>query len=86
MNYLTLFEGKALFNKLWPLSDLGAELDLRLTMLIVLPVPLHLWHVLVLSVLGTSTSLTSSLKGWAASSSISQGRGGGNPDAELGAE
>jgi len=50
-----------------------------------LPVPLHLWQVLVLSVLGTSTSLTSSLNCWAASSSISQGKGGGMPQAEAGA-
>ena len=27
----TLFEGKTLFNKLWPLLDLRAELDFRLT-------------------------------------------------------
>ena len=31
MNYLTLFEGKTQFNKLWPLLDLRAKLDLRLT-------------------------------------------------------
>ena len=31
MNYLTLFEGKTLFIKLWPLLDLRAKLDLRLT-------------------------------------------------------
>ena len=31
MNHLTLFEGKTLFNKLWPLFDLKAKLDLRLT-------------------------------------------------------
>ena len=31
MNYLTLFEGKTLFNKLLPLLDLRAQLDLRLT-------------------------------------------------------
>ena len=31
MNYLTSFEGKTLFNKLWPLLDLRAELDLMLT-------------------------------------------------------
>ena len=31
MNYLTLFEGKALFDKVRPLLDLRAELDLRLT-------------------------------------------------------
>ena len=31
MNYLTLFEGKTLFNKLWPLLDFRAEIDLRLT-------------------------------------------------------
>ena len=30
MKYLTLLEGKKLFNKLWPLLDLRAELDLRL--------------------------------------------------------
>ena len=29
--YLTLIEGNTLFNKLWPLLDLRAELDLRLT-------------------------------------------------------
>ena len=34
MNYLTLFEGKTVFNKLWPLLDLRAQLDLRLTKLI----------------------------------------------------
>ena len=33
MNYLTLFEGKTLFDKLWPLLDLRAELDLRSTKL-----------------------------------------------------
>ena len=31
MNYLTLFEGKILFNKRWPLLDLKDQLDLRLT-------------------------------------------------------
>ena len=31
MNYLTLFEGKTPFNKLWLLLDLRAKLDLRLT-------------------------------------------------------
>ena len=30
MNYLTLFEGKTLYNELWPLLGLRAELDLRL--------------------------------------------------------
>ena len=28
-NYFPLFEGKILFNKLWPLLDLRAELDLK---------------------------------------------------------
>ena len=31
MKKLTLFEGKTIFNKWWPLGDLRAELDLRLT-------------------------------------------------------
>ena len=31
MNYLTLFEGKTFLNKLWPLLDLRAKLDLKLT-------------------------------------------------------
>ena len=31
MQYRTLFEGKTPFNKLWPLLDLRAELELRLT-------------------------------------------------------
>ena len=31
LNYFTLFEGKSFFNKLWPLLDLRAKLDLRLT-------------------------------------------------------
>ena len=30
---MTLFEGKTLFNKLWPLLDLRAELDLKSTKL-----------------------------------------------------
>ena len=30
-NYLTLFEGKTLFNKLWPLLDLRAKLDMKST-------------------------------------------------------
>ena len=30
MNYLTLFEGKTLFNKLWLLFHKRAKLDLRL--------------------------------------------------------
>ena len=34
MNYLTLFEGKTLFNELWPFLDLRAELDLRSTKVI----------------------------------------------------
>ena len=33
MNYYTLFEGKTLFNKLWPLLDLTAELELRSTII-----------------------------------------------------
>ena len=33
MNYWTLFEGKTLFNKLWPLFNLRAESDLRMTKL-----------------------------------------------------
>ena len=31
MNYFIIFEGKTLFNKLWLLLDLRAELDLRST-------------------------------------------------------
>jgi hypothetical protein len=40
------------------------------------PVPLHLWHDLILAVLGTPTSRTSSLNTCVGASSISHGMGG----------
>ena len=38
MNYLTLFKVKTLFIRLWPLLDLRAELDFRMTKLLTLNV------------------------------------------------
>ena len=53
MTYLTLFEGKTLFNKVWPLLDSRAKLDLRLTKLLLLKrgvalvTSLYSWHSVV---------------------------------------
>ena len=44
MSYLTLFEGKTLFYKLWLLLDLRAELDLRWTNFLFIQLLRNLLH------------------------------------------